>query len=57
VVAVNYPPPFLTARFARCSPAGALHGLPGEEDGNPITVYRDPLRPWPEMWPEMRHYS
>jgi hypothetical protein len=57
VVAVNYPAPFLAARFAQCSPAGALHGLPGEEEGNPITVCRDPLRSWREMWPETRHYS
>ncbi|GII54787.1 hypothetical protein Pth03_31760 [Planotetraspora thailandica] len=57
VVAVNYDERFLSARFARCSTAGSLHGMPGEEDGVPIVVCHDPLRPWREMWPDMRHYS
>ncbi|MEV7805799.1 glycosyltransferase family 39 protein [Microbispora sp. NPDC088329] len=57
VVAVGYPPAGLRTVFARCTPAGRLSGMPGEEQGVPITVCRDPVRPWRELWPSARHYS
>ncbi|MGI5155624.1 glycosyltransferase family 39 protein [Microbispora sp. CA-102843] len=57
VVAVGYPPAYLATAFARCAPAGRLSGMPGEEQGVPITVCHDPVRPWRELWPSMRHYS
>ncbi|MFC0860674.1 glycosyltransferase family 39 protein [Sphaerimonospora cavernae] len=54
VVVVGFNP---TDGFARCSVAANLNGMPGEEQGRPITICRDPLRPWHELWPAMRHYS
>ncbi|MGW5265399.1 glycosyltransferase family 39 protein [Microbispora sp. NPDC004025] len=57
VVAVGYPPAGLATVFTRCVPAGRLSGMPGEEQGVPITVCRDPVRPWRELWPSARHYS
>ncbi|KAA9380954.1 glycosyltransferase family 39 protein [Microbispora cellulosiformans] len=56
-VSVGYPPGRLRTVFAACSVAGTVSGMPGEEQGVPITVCRDPLRPWRELWPLMRHYS
>ncbi|MEU6411412.1 glycosyltransferase family 39 protein [Microbispora sp. NPDC046933] len=57
VVSVGYPPAYLGTAFAHCGAAGRLSGMPGEEQGVPITVCRDPVRPWRELWPGMRHYS
>lgn len=57
VVSVGYPPAHLRTAFADCAAAGRLSGLPGEEQGVPITVCRDPLRSWQELWPIMRNYS
>ncbi|WP_169984686.1 glycosyltransferase family 39 protein [Microbispora sp. H10836] len=57
VVSVGYPPARLGAAFAGCAPAGRLSGMPGEEQGVPITVCRDPVRPWRDLWPSLRHYS
>ncbi|TQS27606.1 glycosyltransferase family 39 protein [Microbispora sp. KK1-11] len=57
VVSVGYPPADLATVFARCVPAGRLSGMPGEEQGVPITVCRDPVQPWRELWPRARHYS
>jgi len=57
VVAVGLPPGELATAFARCTPGGRLTGMPGEEDGAPITVCRDPVRPLRELWPSARHYS
>ncbi|MEN3535990.1 glycosyltransferase family 39 protein [Microbispora sp. ZYX-F-249] len=57
VVSVGYPPADLATVFTRCVPAGRLSGMPGEERGVPITVCRDPVRPWRQLWPSARHYS
>ncbi|MBE3012571.1 glycosyltransferase family 39 protein [Microbispora sp. NEAU-D428] len=57
VVSVGYPPAELGTVFARCTLAGRLSGMPGEEQGVPITVCRDPVRSWQELWPRTRHYS
>ncbi len=56
-VFVGVPPRALAGAFADCSLAATLDGLPGEEQGRPITVCREPLRPWAGLWPDMRHYS
>ncbi|WP_182887642.1 glycosyltransferase family 39 protein [Microbispora sp. H10885] len=56
-VSVGYPPGRLRTVFADCSVAGTVTGMPGEEQGVPITVCRDPLRPWRDLWPLARHYS
>ncbi|RGA06252.1 hypothetical protein DI270_004195 [Microbispora triticiradicis] len=56
-VSVGYPPGRLRTVFATCSVAGTVTGMPGEEQGVPITVCRDPLRPWRDLWPLARHYS
>jgi 4-amino-4-deoxy-L-arabinose transferase-like glycosyltransferase len=57
VVAVGYPPRDLATVFARCDVAGHVDGLPGEEQGAPITVCHDPRSSWRELWPAARHYS
>ncbi|WP_169950768.1 glycosyltransferase family 39 protein [Microbispora sp. H11081] len=57
VVSVGYPPAGLGTVFARCAPAGRLSGMPGEEQGVPITICHDPVRPWRELWPDLRNYS
>ncbi|GAA4583096.1 glycosyltransferase family 39 protein [Planotetraspora phitsanulokensis] len=57
VVALTWDTTFLAARFARCTQAGVVHGMAGEEEGIPISVCHDPVRPWKQMWPEARHYS
>lgn len=56
-MSVGHPPAYLATIFARCSPAGRLSGMPGEEDGVPVVVCRDPVRPWHDLWPGLRHYS
>jgi hypothetical protein len=57
VVSVGYPLDHLSTAFGRCSPAARVDGMPGEEQGAPIIVCRDPRRPWTELWPGARHYS
>ena len=44
--------------FAVCADAAMLHndlGVDNEEEGLPVAVCRDPTRPWPALWDELRH--
>lgn len=46
--------------YATCTGAGRVNdgvGEHNEEQGKPILVCRDPVKPWAELWPELRHYS
>jgi 4-amino-4-deoxy-L-arabinose transferase-like glycosyltransferase len=49
-----------TGWFASCTPAGRLDngvGVDNEEQGNTITVCRDPSEPWHRLWPRFQHYD
>lgn len=46
--------------FASCDQHATVDdgvGSWNEEQGKPILVCRDPVRPWSELWPELRNYS
>jgi hypothetical protein len=46
--------------FATCREFGQVDdgvGQWNEEQGKPILVCRDPVKPWAQLWPELRHYS
>ncbi len=47
-----------TRFFARCDRDATIDnglGLDTEEQGNPVWICRDPVRPWSRLWPEVRH--
>lgn len=46
--------------FATCSEHARVDdgvGQWNEEQGKPILICREPVKPWSELWPELRHYS
>ncbi|MFJ2032914.1 glycosyltransferase family 39 protein [Streptosporangium sp. NPDC087985] len=46
--------------FTTCDVRGRIDngaGLSNEEQHLPILVCRDPLRPWDQFWPDVRHYD
>ncbi|MEU8041263.1 glycosyltransferase family 39 protein [Streptosporangium sp. NPDC049078] len=46
--------------FTACEERGRIDngvGLSNEEQNLPVLVCRDPLLPWPRLWPQMRHHS
>ena len=48
------------ASFASCEVVAELDNgleIDNEEQGEPIAVCRDPLRPWPQLWASFRHLS
>jgi hypothetical protein len=52
--------PHVRNYFRTCEQHGVVDdgvGSWNEEQGKPILLCRDPVRPWPELWPELRHYS
>jgi 4-amino-4-deoxy-L-arabinose transferase-like glycosyltransferase len=58
-VVLGYRPQRLVGSvFARCEQVGRVdngQGVDNEEQGGPVLVCRDPLRPWSSMWPDLRH--
>ena len=61
VLAVGFDNPVaLRQLFASCTDAGSLDsgtGVDNEEQGRVIWVCRDPVAPWPTLWPQFYHYS
>jgi hypothetical protein len=60
VVAVGLSPAELRQWFGSVQPLAIVTnpaGLANEEAGAPIVVARQPLRPWSELWPQLRHYG
>ncbi|WP_424529487.1 glycosyltransferase family 39 protein [Sphaerisporangium viridialbum] len=57
VVAVDFTARGLGTVFARCTQAATVTGMAGEEQDNPIIVCHDPLQPWSQIWPKVRHYN
>jgi len=56
VVGAQYPD--LEPLFARCEVRARLDnevGVATEEQGVPVAVCRDPVRPWSQLWPEVQH--
>ncbi|MFT4230765.1 MAG: glycosyltransferase family 39 protein [Microbacterium sp.] len=48
----------VSALFASCEVVGELDdgvGVDSEEQGEPLTVCREPIEPWPTLWPAFRH--
>jgi dolichyl-phosphate-mannose-protein mannosyltransferase len=44
--------------FTRCTTAARLasgSGIDNEEEGQPVAVCFDPVGPWTELWPRLRH--
>lgn len=59
-VVVGLPESRLAQVFGRCEARGRIdnaEGVPNEERGRPLWVCREPLRPWPVLWPELRRYG
>jgi hypothetical protein len=59
-VVVTDSPPFYGTLFKECAPKGRIDNgvqLDNEEQGLQIVVCHDPIRPWTELWPQLRHYS
>jgi hypothetical protein len=59
-VIVTDSPDSAADRFATCEERGRIDngaGLSNEEQHLPILICRDPLRPWHEFWPDLRHHS
>ncbi|MFP5022224.1 hypothetical protein [Pseudonocardia phyllosphaerae] len=57
-VVTGYDRDQLTGWFASVVPAARIDngvGLDNQEQGGTVWVCRIPLRPWPELWPEIRH--
>ncbi|HEY8728909.1 MAG TPA: glycosyltransferase family 39 protein [Acidothermaceae bacterium] len=49
---------FVTSQFANCVERGKLNDgvdIDNEEQGRLIRVCRDPVLPWPQLWPRFRH--
>jgi hypothetical protein len=58
VVIVGGQVPDLQASFGSCDVVDRLDNgvdVDNEEQGQPIAVCRDPLRPWSEIWKDVRH--
>lgn len=52
--------PRVRAYFGTCEQRGIVDdgvGSWNEEQGKPILLCRDPVRAWPRLWPEFRHYN
>ncbi|MET9023204.1 glycosyltransferase family 39 protein [Actinopolymorpha sp. NPDC004070] len=48
------------AWFGSCRVAARLDngvGIPNEEQSNDVKVCHDPVRPWSQLWPDLRHYD
>ncbi|MFI6513302.1 glycosyltransferase family 39 protein [Streptosporangium sp. NPDC050855] len=57
-VVVTDSPGVYARAFASCEERGRIDngvGLSNDEQHLPILVCRDPLRPWQQFWPRMRH--
>jgi 4-amino-4-deoxy-L-arabinose transferase-like glycosyltransferase len=60
VVTVGYEPKELASRFATCRLAARVHNsddVHNDEDGEPISVCRDPTVSWHELWSHFKHYG
>jgi hypothetical protein len=60
VVVVGYEPKELASRFATCRLITRVHNsddVHNDEDGAPISVCRDPVAPWHELWSRFKHYG
>jgi hypothetical protein len=60
VIAIGLPPSQLRRWFTSVEPIATVTnpaGLANEESGQPIVVARGPVRPWADLWPELRHYG
>jgi len=58
VILVAYDPAAAEAYFQDCRIAAIFdngYGLSTEEQGAPIWVCAAPLRPWADLWPDLRH--
>jgi len=58
VVLVAFSDAFASEYFTGCRVAATIdngYGLPTQEQGAAIRLCAAPLRPWPELWPSMRH--
>jgi hypothetical protein len=50
----------LDALFRDVRRAGTVDngvGVDNEEQGGPIWVCRDPVAPWAQLWPALKHYE
>jgi hypothetical protein len=60
VVLVGFTDIAASGWFGSCATAGRLDngvGVDNEEQGNAITVCRDPREPWHQLWPRFQHYD
>ncbi len=60
VIAIGLSPSQLRRWFTAVEPIATVTnpaGLANEEAGQPIVVARGPVRPWADLWPELRHYG
>lgn len=60
VVTVGYEPDEVEPRLAHCRLVARVHNtddVHNDEDGAPISVCRDPIAPWHELWSSFRHYG
>ncbi len=60
MIVVGMPEQRVRALFGRVEPAGRLDngvGLDDQEQGEPVWVARDPVAPWTQLWPTLRHLS
>jgi hypothetical protein len=58
VVVVGYEAAVVDRVFAGCRLAARVDnglGLDNEEQGHPVLVCQQVRRPWPEVWPALRH--
>jgi 4-amino-4-deoxy-L-arabinose transferase-like glycosyltransferase len=59
-ILVGWWPPYARRFFGSVERAGTISnpfGVQNDEEGQPILIARDPVRPLPAMWPAMRHYD
>jgi hypothetical protein len=59
-IVVGYPAEFRSEYFERCRVTARFespHGMFSEEAGREVAVCSAPRRPWPAIWPELKHYS
>ncbi|GGV04195.1 hypothetical protein GCM10010275_49490 [Streptomyces litmocidini] len=55
VIAIGVDPKGFGALFASCEPRGAYENdLPVSDDGQGFLVCRGPLKPWPQLWEQLR---
>ncbi|MEU6621408.1 glycosyltransferase family 39 protein [Streptomyces litmocidini] len=55
VIAIGVDPKRFGALFASCEPRGAYENdLPVSDDGQRFLVCRGPLKPWPQLWEQLR---